>query len=692
MLELRNLQLSDNNDDDGRHFTHGHPEYTREPAPRPTSRHLSRPASRASQTSSTSSTGVPLEIAVRVINAKSTLSKATLAFNKASLDPETWKEILNQLKIEVLTAQDELEQARCARDRAKLGITSDPENMDRRQCQSMPGEYAPDETRISNQPRLQARETTFSSGGNCTPSVVGVEELRGQEDVANVATDHVQWDHPEEKATSAQLITKMELTGSLNWADEVEQNEETRELGNTQLSSLQQREGEMLLQFQRRRNALARRVSASLTHDTDVSQIMIRRSALFHKGIIEVLRMVDLRDLGQSVILAQNVEVSTVDGSDQILVKEAEGPEEARMEILLPEINNPEYDNVQCQIYGNSALRQSTGVYQHPNATSRQHHSSEDTEADDEKGELDQLVPPTVTVRQHSPRTTDKAKRPESSQTKDQQQPLEWRLQSHNCSHQTGSSTRNPVVEPEYQFGNTSRKAQERAVPEPVTVQMTQLPFVPASIFLKQGPRTENMTQMPAPPINMATKPQPAISRNTNRYEATPMNQLQPVNTGNGAPNPPQYDIPPHMNSQHLHDVHPTFAQMGNHIPKPILPVPQQYMARQQPVNVNWFQPIHQASPPLEFTWTVAGGGSGGSGGGSDDGSSRSGSDRRRNDERNGRGVGRGGKGGQGDDPPKGGRKGGGGPPDDGPPGGGPGTEEEGSERSQTPKNTSGKC
>ncbi|KAK7461723.1 hypothetical protein VKT23_008152 [Stygiomarasmius scandens] len=131
---------------------------------------------------------------------------------------------------------------------------------------------------------------------------------------------------------------------------------------------------------------------------------------------------------------------------------------------------------------------------------------------------------------------------------------------------------------------------------------------------------------------------------------------------------------------------------MSNHIPEPIHPVPQQHASPSGTIHVNWFQPINQASPPLEFAQTVAGGGSGGSGGGSDDGSSHSGSDRWRNDERNGRGVGRGRNSGRGDDLPKGGRKDGGGPPDDGPPGGGPGMEEEGSEQSQTPKNTLGKC
>ncbi|KAK7442236.1 hypothetical protein VKT23_016206 [Stygiomarasmius scandens] len=353
-----------------------------------------------------------------------------LAFNKASLDPEAPEEILNQLKIEVLTAQDELEQARCAREQAKLGITSDPKDSDQRQRQPMPGGYAPDEPHTVNQPHSRTREITISNEDHSVPN----------EQVTDTATDHVQQDPPEEEAMSAQLITETETTGGLNWANKVKQNKELRELGNTQLSSLQRREGETPLQFQRHRNALARRVSASLTHDTDVSRITTRRSALFHKGIIEVLRMVDLRDLSQSVIPAQNIEVSMVDGSDQIIVKETEGPEEARMEILLPEINNPEYNNVRRQIYENSAPRQSTGVYQHPNETSRRHCSSEDTEADDEKGELDQLVPPTVTVRQHSPRPTDKAKRPEPSQTKDQHQPLEWRLQSHDHSHQTRSA------------------------------------------------------------------------------------------------------------------------------------------------------------------------------------------------------------------------------------------------------------
>ncbi|KAK7442235.1 hypothetical protein VKT23_016205 [Stygiomarasmius scandens] len=168
---------------------------------------------------------------------------------------------------------------------------------------------------------------------------------------------------------------------------------------------------------------------------------------------------------------------------------------------------------------------------------------------------------------------------------------------------------------------------------------------------------------------------------NTNRYEAMPMNQLQPANTGNGAPNPLQYDIPPHMNSQH-HNVHLTFAQMGNHIPKPILPVPQQYMTQQQPVDVNWFQPMNQASPPPGLACTAAAGG-GGSGGGSDDGSSHSGSDRRRNDERRGIGIRKGGNDSNGNN--------GGGPPDDGPPDGDPWAEEEGSEWSENPKGTLGK-
>ncbi|KAK7436438.1 hypothetical protein VKT23_019150 [Stygiomarasmius scandens] len=100
----------------------------------------------------------------------------------------------------------------------------------------MPGEYAPDEAHVSNKPHLQVRGITFPSGGNRTPNVDEVEDLRGQEDVANVATDHVQQDPPqeepnEEEDTSAQLITKTELTSDLNWADEVEQNEEPKGMG-----------------------------------------------------------------------------------------------------------------------------------------------------------------------------------------------------------------------------------------------------------------------------------------------------------------------------------------------------------------------------------------------------------------------------------------------------------------------------
>ncbi|KAK7461722.1 hypothetical protein VKT23_008151 [Stygiomarasmius scandens] len=127
-------------------------------------------------------------------------------------------------------------------------------------------------------------------------------------DVANIATDHVQQDPPqeepnEEEDMSAQLVTKTELTSDLNWADEVEQNEEQKGMGTNQLMSLHQWEGETPLQFQC------------------------------------------------------------------------------------------------CQIYENSALRQLTGIYQHPNAPSTRQCNSEDMEADDKKGKLDQLVPPTVTVR-----------------------------------------------------------------------------------------------------------------------------------------------------------------------------------------------------------------------------------------------------------------------------------------------------
>ncbi|KAK7443779.1 hypothetical protein VKT23_015561 [Stygiomarasmius scandens] len=235
MLELRNLQLSDNNDDDGRRFTHGHPEYTREPAPRPTSRHLSKPASRASQTSSTSSTGVPLEIAVRVINAKSALSKATLAFNKASLDRETPEEILKKLKIEVLMAQDELEQARCTRDRAKLGIISDPKDSDQRQRQSTPGGYAPDEPYAANQPRMRTRDRNAPSGSDHIPNVEEVEESRKSnvwEDVASVATKYMQWNLLKEEpdngdTTNVQFAARPEPIHGLNWAKEMKRGTHT---------------------------------------------------------------------------------------------------------------------------------------------------------------------------------------------------------------------------------------------------------------------------------------------------------------------------------------------------------------------------------------------------------------------------------------------------------------------------------